>query len=64
MELETEAERKQSHLGVAERGREGGQRWRKKGRNCWRFRIIKEVGLEAFTGNRWQREAGWESGKK
>ena len=29
-------------------GRKGGQRWRKKGRNCWRFRIIKEVGLEAF----------------
>ena len=29
-------------------GRKGGQRWRKKGRNSWRFRIIKEVGLEAF----------------
>ena len=29
-------------------GRKGGQRWRKKGRNSWRLRIIKEVGLEAF----------------
>ena len=29
-------------------GRKGGQRWRKKGRNSWRFRIIKDVGLEAF----------------
>ena len=29
-------------------GRKGGQRWRKKGRNSWRFRIIREVGLEAF----------------
>ena len=29
-------------------GRKGGQRWRKKGKNSWRFRIIKEVGLEAF----------------
>ena len=29
-------------------GRKGGQRWRKKGRKSWRFRIIKEVGLEAF----------------
>ena len=28
--------------------RKGGQRWRKKGRNSWRFRIIREVGLEAF----------------
>ena len=40
-ELRKEAERKHSHLGVPERGG-------KEGRDCWRFRIIKEVGLEAF----------------
>ena len=40
-ELRKEAERKHSHLGVPERGG-------REGRDSWRFRIIKEVGLKAF----------------
>ena len=39
-------------------GRKGGRRWRKKGRNSWRFRIIKEAGLEAFCREQ-MAERGW-----
>ena len=57
-ELRKEAERKHSHLGCQRVGRKGGRRWRKKGRNSWRFRIIKEAGLEAFCREQ-MAERGW-----
>ena len=44
-------------------GRKGGQRWKKKGRNTGRLRITREVESN-LKANRWQREAGWEAGKK
>ena len=45
-------------------GREGGQRWKKKGRNTRRLRITKEIERKQLEGDRWKREAGWEAGKK
>ena len=45
-------------------GRKGGQRWRKKGRNTGRLRITREVERKQLEGDRWQREAEWEAGKK
>ena len=61
-ELRKEAERKHSHLRMPESWEEGRAEMEEERREIedhqggWRERILK--------GNKWQREAGWESGKK
>ena len=57
------AERKHSHLGVPESWEEGRAEV-EEGRNTGRLRITREVERKQLEGDRWQREAEWEAGKK
>ena len=64
-ELKKEAERKHSHLGVPESWEEGRPEMEEE---RLKYREIEDHQggwrESVLTVNRWQREAGWESGKK